>query len=66
MTLYPEVQERAQAEIDSVVGSEHLPSFEDRPKLPYVEALVKEVLRWNPVGPLGESVFQSGKVEELE
>ncbi|EKM56476.1 uncharacterized protein PHACADRAFT_141167 [Phanerochaete carnosa HHB-10118-sp] len=53
MTLYPQVAERAQAEIDLVVGSDRLPNFEDRPNLPYVEALVKEVYRWNPVAPLG-------------
>lgn len=66
MTLQPEVQKRAQAEIDSVVGLGRLPSFGDRQNLPYVEALVKEVLRWNPVGPLGESDVPSGKVGELE
>ena len=54
MTLYPEVQKRGQDEIDAVIGPDRLPSFEDRPNLPYVEAIVKEVLRWNPVGPLGE------------
>jgi cytochrome P450 len=54
MTLYPDVQKRAQAEIDSVVGNSRLPSHEDRTNLPYVEALFKEVLRWNPVAPLGE------------
>lgn len=53
MTLYPEAQRRAQAEIDSVIGVNRLPTFEDRPNLPYVEALFKEVLRWNPVAPLG-------------
>lgn len=53
MALYPEVQKKAQAEIDEVVGSERLPSFADRDRLPYVEALIKEVLRWNPVAPLG-------------
>ncbi|KAI0086252.1 cytochrome P450 [Irpex rosettiformis] len=53
MTLYPEVQKRAQAEIDLVVGNERLPSFEDRAQLPFVEALIKEVLRWRCVAPLG-------------
>ena len=53
MVLHPEVQRRAQAEIDSVVGTDRLPSFEDRSQLPYVEAVVKEVFRWNPVAPLG-------------
>ncbi|TFK49674.1 cytochrome P450 [Heliocybe sulcata] len=53
MTLYPNVQRKAQAEIDAVVGQGRLPSFSDRDQLPYVEALVSEVLRWNPVAPLG-------------
>ena len=53
MVLYPEVQKKAREEIDRVVGSKSLPSYADRPNLPYVEALLKEVLRWNPVAPLG-------------
>ncbi|THH20292.1 hypothetical protein EW146_g1063 [Bondarzewia mesenterica] len=52
MTLYPEVQKLAQQEIDSVVGNDRLPTLDDR--LPYVEALVSEVLRWAPVAPLGK------------
>ncbi|KAG0702304.1 cytochrome P450 [Suillus ampliporus] len=51
MTLYPDVQKKAQAEIDAVVGPDRLPSFADRGSLPYTEALVKEVLRWNAVVP---------------
>lgn len=53
MTVYGDVQKRTQAEIDSFVDQDRLPSFDDRPNLPYIEALVKEVLRWNPIGPLG-------------
>jgi cytochrome P450 len=53
MTLFPEIQKRAQAEIDAVVGNDRLPSFSDRNQLPYIEALVKEVLRWNIIVPLG-------------
>ena len=44
MILYPEVQKRAQAEIDGVVGSSRLPNFDDRKSLPYVEALFREVV----------------------
>jgi hypothetical protein len=55
MILFPEVALKAQTEIDAVVGSERLPTFEDRPHLPYINAVVKEVLRWNSVTPLGES-----------
>ena len=53
MTLHPEAQAKAQAEIDSVIGTDRLPTLADRDQLPYVEALVKEVFRWNPVAPQG-------------
>ncbi|KAI1008649.1 hypothetical protein LB504_001985 [Fusarium proliferatum] len=45
MLLFPDVQRKAQQEIDSVVGTERLPHFEDRDNLPYVDALIKETLR---------------------
>ena len=58
MMIYPEALRKAQAEIDRVIGGDRFPTTADQPSLPYVDALVKEVLRWNPVGPLGEfSVF---------
>lgn len=53
MLLHPDAQKRAQAELDSVVGRERLPTFADRAALPYVEAIVKETFRWQPVTPLG-------------
>ena len=53
MTIYPDYQKRAQEEIDSVTGGKRLPTFEDRSMMPYVDALVFECLRWNPVVPLG-------------
>lgn len=53
MTLYPEVQKRAQEELDAVIGTDRLPTLDDRERLPYMRALVSEVLRWNPIGPLG-------------
>ncbi|KAF7800073.1 hypothetical protein EIP86_011316 [Pleurotus ostreatoroseus] len=52
MTLYPEVQRKAQEELDRVVGTDRLPTFADRENLPYLEALVTEVHRWNPVAPM--------------
>ena len=55
MALHPEVQKKAQAEIDAVVGPDRLPDIEDRPSLPYINALIKELLRWNLVTPLGKS-----------
>jgi len=53
MTLFPDAQKKAQAEIDAVVGPDRLPSFADHHSLPYTEALVKEVLRWHVVTPVG-------------
>lgn len=52
MTMYPDVQKRAQVELDRLVGNDRLPTFEDREQLPYINALVKETLRWNPAIPL--------------
>jgi cytochrome P450 len=57
MALYPEVQKKAQAEIDAVVGPDRLPEFEDRPSLPYINAVIKELMRWNLVTPLGEPFY---------
>ncbi|KAI9451431.1 cytochrome P450 [Lactarius psammicola] len=53
LLLYPDVQRRAQAEIDQVIGRSRLPAFSDRPNLPYVDAVCKELLRWRLVLPLG-------------
>ena len=53
MVAFPQVQRRAQAELDNVVGRIRLPTFADAPRLPYVRAVIKEVLRWRPPLPLG-------------
>ncbi|KIJ60841.1 hypothetical protein HYDPIDRAFT_97981 [Hydnomerulius pinastri MD-312] len=53
MTMDHSIQERAQAEIDTVVGKGRLPDFDDRPSLPYVEALLRELMRWHQVIPFG-------------
>lgn len=54
MIHYPEVQERAQREIDALIGMHRLPDFGDRSFLPYVDAVLRETLRWHPVFPLGK------------
>ena len=56
MTLNPEIQAKAQAEIEAVVGTDRLPTLEDRERLPYVHALFLETLRGNNVAPLGTSL----------
>ncbi|KAF7795540.1 hypothetical protein EIP86_006702 [Pleurotus ostreatoroseus] len=54
MAMHPSTQQQAQAEIDSVCDSQRrLPTFADKASLPYVEALVLEVLRWSAITPLG-------------
>lgn len=55
MSLYPSVRKKAQAELDTVVGNDRLPTFEDRDALVYVNAILKECLRWFPVLPVGLS-----------
>ncbi|KAI0643184.1 cytochrome P450 [Trametes meyenii] len=52
MSQYPEVQKKAQAELDTVVGRDRLPDHSDREALVYVNAVIKESLRWHVVVPL--------------
>ena len=52
MLAYPDVQKRAQIELDAVVGRARVPTFADMPRLPYVCAMVKEVVRWRPPTPI--------------
>ena len=49
LSLYPSALKKAQEEIDRVVGSDRLPTFSDRPNLPYIDVIVKEALRWENV-----------------
>jgi fumagillin biosynthesis cytochrome P450 monooxygenase len=54
MLRFPKVQRQAQDELDQMLGSAtRLPSLADRPELPYMEALLKESLRWWPIAPMG-------------
>ncbi|KAH7888012.1 cytochrome P450 [Phlebopus sp. FC_14] len=53
MTLFPEVQRKAQAEIDAKIGHDRLPSLHDRDELPYLNAMNLELLRWYTLAPLG-------------
>ncbi|RPD52976.1 cytochrome P450 [Lentinus tigrinus ALCF2SS1-7] len=51
MVLYPEVQARAQAELDAAIGNERMPTFSDRKILPYIDCIVSELMRWRPPIP---------------
>jgi hypothetical protein len=64
LVMYPEVQKRAHAELDAVVGRDRLPTFDDRLRLPYIESICREVERWHVITPMGSiipSVTQSGR-----
>ena len=52
MAMNPSVQARAQEELNTVVGKDRLPTFSDRDSLPYIRALILEVLRWGSIVPL--------------
>ena len=51
MALHPEVQKKAQKSLDELLGGNRLPEFGDMSQLPYLSAVVNEVLRWHPVTP---------------
>ncbi|KAG1887798.1 cytochrome P450 [Suillus subluteus] len=53
MVLHPDIQARARAEIDQVVRHDKMPCLDDRASLPYLDAILREVLRWYPLAPLG-------------
>ena len=53
MALFPEVQKKAQAELDAVIGPDRLPEHSDRSSLPYINAVVHELVRWHLVVPTG-------------
>jgi hypothetical protein len=53
MVLHPEIQRKARAHIAAVVTLGSLPAFDDEPSLPYISAIVLEVMRWRPAGPFG-------------
>lgn len=54
MVMHPEVQAKAQEELDNVLGEGALPDFQDEDSLPYISAVVKEVIRWQTVFPIGK------------
>ncbi|EAW13763.1 cytochrome P450 [Aspergillus clavatus NRRL 1] len=50
--LYPTVVSKAQRELDSIVGSDRMPSFDDLDQLPFINAIISELLRWRPISPI--------------
>ncbi|KAJ7201932.1 cytochrome P450, partial [Mycena rebaudengoi] len=52
LALFPNVQDRVHEELDRVIGRNHLPTESDRCRLPYLNVVITEGLRWRPVAPL--------------
>ncbi|KAF1842792.1 cytochrome P450 76C3 [Cucurbitaria berberidis CBS 394.84] len=58
----PDVQRKAQEEIDRVVGSSRSPSFDDEADLLYIRAIVKEILRIRPVTNIGTPHYTTAPI----
>lgn len=52
MGMHPEIQKKAQLELEEIVGLNRLPAFEDFRSLPYIHAIYLECMRWLPVAPI--------------
>lgn len=67
MIHHPEVQRKAQEQLDSVVGPERSPVWADLPHLPYINMIVKEGHRWRPILPLCfPHALGEGKLNTME
>ncbi|KZT20490.1 cytochrome P450 [Neolentinus lepideus HHB14362 ss-1] len=66
LVLHPEVQRQAHEELDRVVGSGRSPHWDDEEKLVYVQAIIKEILRWRPVAILGGTPHASTEDDIFE
>ncbi len=60
LALHPDKLRKAQTELDEVVGTERMPKISDKASLPYVNALIKETMRWHPALPLSMPPNPSG------
>lgn len=52
MLHHPSAAQRAQSELATIVGPNRLPEFDDEPSLPYIRALIKEIMRWRAITPV--------------
>jgi len=60
MIIYLEKQKKCQEELDRVIGYSRMPTFEDQDHLPYINATVRELLRWRTALPIGEPLSNMG------
>ena len=53
MIEHPGILKRVTKEIDEVIGQDRLPCISDRGSMPYIEAVLTEVIRFGSVVPVG-------------
>ncbi|CAE6464362.1 unnamed protein product [Rhizoctonia solani] len=63
MCIRPEIAAKIQAEIDTQIGRDRIPTLHDRSVLPYTDAVLQEVIRYYPVFPLGLEHVASEDIE---
>ncbi|KAL0574242.1 hypothetical protein V5O48_007713 [Marasmius crinis-equi] len=64
MALHPDKQRKAQAEIDGILDAENrMPVISDLPDLPYLNAVMKETMRWHPILPFCVARRTTGDAE---
>lgn len=54
MAIHPEIQKKAQEEMETVLAENRLPTLDDKERLPYLNAIIKEILRIHPPVPTGQ------------
>ncbi|KAJ7578559.1 cytochrome P450 [Mycena floridula] len=52
LTAFPDAQQKAQEEMERVVGSHRIPQLSDFDELPYIQAIIKETHRFRPAAPV--------------
>uniref|UniRef100_A0A670IPL3 Cytochrome P450 2A13-like n=1 Tax=Podarcis muralis TaxID=64176 RepID=A0A670IPL3_PODMU len=52
---YPEVEENVHKEIEHVIGRNRSPNMNDRPLMPYTDAVIHEIQRFSDIIPMGVS-----------
>jgi len=62
LAAYPDAQRKAHAELDKIIGTTRSPKFADEDNLPYIRAIVKEVLRLRPATNIGIPHFTTADV----
>ena len=66
LVTHPETLDAAHVELDSVVGKDRMPTFQDEQDLPYIRAMCKEVLRWRPVAVLGGTPHATSEADTYD